>query len=266
MDYDDAYANAAYIDGATDYPDKWADAAQDYRIHEAAAGRAQLNVPYGEKPRQQYDLFMANGPAQGVVIFVHGGYWRMFDNKSWSHLAAGPFAHDWAVAMPSYTLTPEASIPEITREIAMAVEAVAKVTRGPISLVGHSAGGHLVARMLCGDVDLSEGVVRRLHRVMPISPLSDMRPLIHTKMNDDFKMDMKTATAESPLLAGVVCNVRTHVWVGANERPVFLDQAQWLADSWENASLTVAPDKHHFSVIDDLQDPASEMVSILVSE
>ena len=264
MDYDDAYANAAYIDGAKDYPDKWAEAAQDYRIHEVAAGRAQLNVAYGTRERQQYDLFLANGPAKGVVIFVHGGYWRMFDNKSWSHLAAGPFAHDWAVAMPSYTLSPEASIPEITHEIAMAVTAVAKVTRGPISLVGHSAGGHLVARMLCDDVELPDDVIARLHCVMPISPLSDMRPLMQTKMNDDFKMDMDVATAESPLLATTVRDAPTRVWVGAQERPVFLDQARWLADGWANATLTVAPNKHHFDVIDDLAQGESDLVSALI--
>ncbi len=264
MDYDDAYANAAYIEGASAYPDKWAKAAKDYRIHETAAGRAQLNVPYGDKPRQQYDLFMANGPAKGVVVFIHGGYWRMFDNKSWSHLAAGPFAHDWAVAIPSYTLAPEAGIPEITAEIAMAIEAISKVTRGPISLAGHSAGGHLVARMLCEDVEISQDVAARLHRVVPISPLSDMRPLIHTEMNDDFKMDLATATAESPVLAKAVRDVPTHIWVGENERPVFLDQARWLRDAWGNAVMTIASGKHHFDIVDELASDGSDLVAALL--
>ncbi len=264
MDFDDAYSNSAYIDDADEYPDRWDDAAHDFRSLENAFGRAQLNLRYGEGEREVFDLFYpASGKPEGLVVFVHGGYWMAFDNKSWSHLAAGAVARGWAVAMPSYTLAPEAQIAGITRQIARAIEAAAKCIQGPIVLAGHSAGGHLVARMRCSDVALE--VADRVQRIMPVSPFSDLRPLLQTKMNETLRLDMAEAKAESPLLCKDLRNIPTHVWVGANERPAFLDQARWLAEGWPDTHLTTAPNRHHFDVIDDLVKPESELVKALLA-
>lgn len=263
MNFDDAYANGAYIEGAQTYPPKWEEAAYEWRSVENAVGRARLNLSYGESERERFDLFYPDsGKPKGLMVFVHGGYWLAFDNKSWSHLAAGATARGWAVAMPSYTLAPDARISQITTQIARAIEAAAKAISGPIVLTGHSAGGHLVARMRCSDVAL--GVADRLQNIVPISPLSDLRPLMQTKMNDDLRLDMEEATTESPLLAKSLRDVPTHVWVGADERPAFLDQARWLADGWDNTSLTIATDRHHFDVIDDLADKDSALISALL--
>ena len=48
------------------------------------------------------------------VVFVHGGYWMKFDRSYWSHFSEGLTARGWAVAMPSYTLAPEARIGSMT--------------------------------------------------------------------------------------------------------------------------------------------------------
>jgi hypothetical protein len=53
------------------------------------------------------------------------------------------------------------------------------------------------------------------------------------------------------------------VWVGAEERPVFLDQARWLASAW-NAGHEIAKGRHHFDVIEALCDEKSRMVSQLL--
>jgi len=265
MDYDDAYANRAYIPDADSYLTKWEEAAHEWRSVENAVGRAQLNVPYGNGEREVFDIFYpASGKPKGLLVFVHGGYWMAFDNKSWSHLAAGATARGWAVLMPSYTLAPEARISEITQQIVRAIEVAAKTIAGPIVLTGHSAGGHLVARMLCADAGLGADVVKRLQKVVPISPVSDLRPLLHTKMNDVLQLDAKEAAAESPLLAKTIHPVPIHVWVGGAERPVFLDQARWLAKAWDNTGLTIVPARHHFDVIDELADEGSALIQTLL--
>lgn len=266
MDYDAAYNNSDHIPDADSYLDKWDDAAHEWRSIESAVGRARLNVPYGEGEREVFDLFYpASGRPKGLLVFVHGGYWMAFDNKSWSHLAEGASMQGWAVAMPSYTLAPDARIGEITQAIARAITVAAQSVQGPIVLAGHSAGGHLVARMLCADVDLPAEILARLQKVVPISPVSDLRPLTHTKMNQTLKIDALEAEIESPLLAKSVHPVPTHIWVGGDERPVFLDQANWLSQAWDNASITIAPDRHHFDVIDDLTDPDSALIKTLLT-
>jgi arylformamidase len=259
IDLNDAYANAAYIEGASDYPPRWA-AASD-TLHRDLGDRAELGVTYGPSERQAYDFFQPDTPAKGTLIFVHGGYWRMLDRSSWSYLAKGALARGWAVAMPSYDLCPQVRIAGITQQIAQAVQAIAARTSGPISLVGHSAGGHLVARMLAPGM-LPKAVVDRLHHVIPISPVSDLEPLCETDMNDDFQMDVGMAAAESPLLQPAP-KTRVTVWVGGDERPVFLDQAMWLADAWQ-CDQVVTKDEHHFNVIDALSDPDSEMLNRLI--
>lgn len=261
MELDDAYANGAHIPGSDAFPPRWQAEAAAFR--DGLGRRAELGLRYGDSARQAFDLFHPEGPARGTVIFVHGGYWRETDRSLWSHLAAGPLARGWAVAMPSYDLCPTVPIAAITRQIATALQAIAGRTQGPIALTGHSAGGHLAARML--DPALTPpGVAGRLGAVVPISPLSDLRPLLRTSMNADFGMDEAAARAESPVLMTDRHPARVTVWVGADERPVFLDQARWLAEAWR-AELTIAPDRHHFDVIDPLTDPESDLVRRLTA-
>jgi acetyl esterase/lipase len=259
MELDDAYANAASIGNADAFPPRWQAAAQALR--DRLGGTARLGVAYGKDEREKFDLFLPDGAPKGTVIFIHGGYWKAFDRTDWSHLAAGPLARGWAVAMPSYDLCPNVRISQITRQIAAAVQAIAAQTDGPIALTGHSAGGHLAARMLAPALTSPE-VAARILTVVPISPLSDLRPLLRTSMNDDLGMDAAEAAAESPVLMTDRIPARVTVWVGADERPAFLDQARWLAEAW-GVDCMVAPEKHHFDVIDALENPESELVRIL---
>lgn len=260
MDWEDAYANATHIPGGADYPARWASAAAEHRALEQAVGRAMLNLSYGPAERERFDLFYPAGRPEGLVVFVHGGYWLRFDKSTWSHLAAGPTARGWAVAMPSYTLAPGARIADITAQVARAVAAAAGRVAGPLVITGHSAGGHLAARMLCADVGLPEA--DRVVRGLLISPLSDLRPLMKTKMNADLGIDAAEARAESPIFHPAP-EAEVHLWVGGDERPAFLDQARWLAEAW-GASLTVEPARHHFDVIEGLADPESAMIRALL--
>lgn len=264
MSNDKAYANAAFIPGAADYPPKWQTSAGAFRDSLQDQGRARLDQPYGDRERQRYDLFLPRGDMLGVVIFVHGGYWRAFDRTSWSHLAAGALAHGQAVAMPSYTLAPAARIADMTQEIGRAIRAIASVTTGPIRLTGHSAGGHLVARMLCRDVELGAAEAR-IANCVPISPLGDLRPLIDTEMNADLALDTAAATAESPALMTDIRPVPVQVWVGGAERPAFMEQARGLARAWPGTQLHVEPDQHHFNVIEPLEQPDSPLTRAVLA-
>lgn len=259
MNLDDAYANAAHIPDADRYPEMWQAKAKAFRAQSLSEG----GVAYGPGARQVLDFFLPEGAPKGLVVFVHGGYWLRFDNSFWSHLAAGALEKGWAVAMPSYDLCPSVSIPDITAQIASAVEVAAGRVAGPICLAGHSAGGHLVARMAMAGV-LPEAVASRLHHVMPISPVADLRPLMQTSMNAVLKITDAVAAAESPVL-GRPLDIPVTVWVGGDERPAFLDQARWLADAWD-AEHVVAEGKHHFDVIAPLAEPESEMVACLLAE
>jgi acetyl esterase/lipase len=252
MDFDDAYANAAYIPGADAYPDKWSQAAAAFRD----TTLCEIDLPYGETARQKLDLFHPNRLAKGLVVFVHGGYWLRFDKSFWSHLAAGPLAHGWAVAMPSYDLCPDVRITDIGQQVNQAITMAASRVAGPIRLIGHSAGGHLVARMMA--MPDPSGWQQRVAKIVPVSPVADLAPLMQTAMNKDLKLTAEEAHRESPVHLPAPTPPVT-VWVGAQERPVFLAQAHALADAW-TCKEVVIPDLHHFNVIEDLGDPDSALV------
>lgn len=225
--------------------------------------RAELGLAYGVGERHWFDLFLPEGDPRGLVLFIHGGYWLAFGPRDFSHLAAGPVAAGWAVAMPAYTLAPAASLPEMTAEIRGALGAAAERIAGPIVVTGHSAGGHLSARMATADIGLPGEVVERIARVVPISPLSDLRPLMETAMNRDLRIDAAMARAESPALLQPRPGVPVHVWVGGIERPRFLDQARRLGNAW-SCPVTVEPDRHHFNVIEGLEVVDSPLMTALL--
>ena len=258
---DDEYANATYIPGADKFVARWERNAADFRKLLSQRGQAELDTAYGDTDRQCFDLFAPKGSHKGVMIFVHGGFWLNFDKSYWSHLAQGAVEKGWYAALPSYDLCPTVRIHQITSQIAQAVKVISTRISGPLALVGHSAGGHLVARMAVGEL-LPKALHARIAKAMPISPLADLRPLRQTKMNQYFCLSDSDAMAESPaLMHRPSCNV--HVWVGAEERAAFIDQARWLSDAW-GAKLTLAPEKHHFDVIEALSDPTSDMVAQLL--
>lgn len=262
MELDEAYANMQFIENGAEYPQRWAQAAAAFREGMMQSGQVELDLPYGEGARHRFDLYKPEGTPKGLLVFVHGGYWLFFDKSSWSHCAQGALEAGWAVAMPSYDLCPDVSIAEITHQIARMIPVAAEMIDGPIHLAGHSAGGHLVARMAVPGL-LPDPVAARIKRVMPISPVSDLRPLLKTSMNEKFKMDEADARAESPVLQQPLSHIDVTVWVGAEERPAFLEQATALAEAW-GCECVIDAGRHHFDVIDPLADRDGRMLARLL--
>ena len=265
-DWDDAYANRDHIPDADGFLERWPVAAAAFR--EGMGVRAELDIRYGAAERCLMDLFLPEGAPVGLVVFVHGGYWRAFDKSYWSHLAAGPVARGWVVAMPQYTLAPQIGIAGITAEVSEAVSEAAGRVAGPIRLAGHSAGGHLVTRQVCAGTRLAPEVVSRIAHVVSISGVHDLRPLLRTAMNADFRLDGASAAAESPALLMPVEGMRVTAWVGGNERPEFVRQTTLLANIWTGLGADMAQviedGRHHFDVIDSLGDADGALTECLL--
>ena len=263
MATDAEYDNSASVPEIDRISAGWQQDAARYR--EKLGDRARLAIPYGATPREKADLFLPQGTPRGLTIFVHGGYWRARHRHDWSHFAAGAVARGDAVAMPSYTLAPDARVSRITLQIALAVARMAEeVPDGPIRLVGHSAGGHLVARMRAADVMLPDAVSERIARILPISPVSDLRPLLDLTLNEDLRLTPEEAVSESPALQPPARRIPATIWVGGAELPAFLDQARWLSDAW-SAPLVTDEGRHHFDVIDGLLSPDTPIMEALFS-
>jgi acetyl esterase/lipase len=269
-DWNDAYANAPYIENAADYPPRWASLAAVFREEMESSGRARTGIAYGMAERQQLDLFLPGAVPFGLAVFIHGGYWHKFDRSIWSHLARGPLERGWAVAMPSYTLGPQASVAMITQEIGKAVECAASLVEGPVRLSGHSAGGHLATRMACTNSPLPDAVRQRIGHIVSISGVHDLRPLEKTDMAKTIFRNPGEAAAESPALLQPVEGTSVTCIVGSREKPEFLRQNALLANIWTGLGARTRPvvleGDHHFSVIEGLADAASPLTDALVGQ
>ncbi len=255
IDWEDAFLNTVYIPDGPSYPARWQARAAAFRDRT----RGRLDLPYGDHPRERFDLFLPEGAPQGLAVIIHGGFWLAFDKSVWSDLAEGALARGWAVAFPGYTLAPEARVADIARQVGRAVAAAAGLVAGPIRLVGHSAGGQMATRLICADTPLPVAVTDRIAHVVTLSGLHDLRPLQFHSMNQGLRLDPAEAQAESPALRDPLPGIPVTAWVGGAERPEFLRQSALLAEAWgrkgQQIALIAEPGRHHFDVLDGLKDP-----------
>lgn len=269
-DWDSAYTNGAYIVDGDRWPDAWVEPARSFRDNLATAGGARLDLVYGPAERNRFDLFLPEGHPKGLVVFVHGGYWLQLDKSYWSHLAAGPIAAGYAVAIPSYTLCPAIHIGGIGREVAAAITTAAGIVDGPVILTGHSAGGQLVARMMTTTSPLDETILKRIRHVLAISGLHDLRPIMKRSMNAQLRIDMAEAQSESPALLEPLSDIRLTCWVGGAERAEFVRQNALLANIWTGlgaaTEVVIEPDRNHYTVLDGLTDVSHPLTRALLAD
>ncbi|MFS8110295.1 alpha/beta hydrolase [Rhizobium jaguaris] len=269
-DWESAYTSDAYVVGGDRWPAAWVEPAQAFRDDLAKAGHAELDLAYGPGARNRFDLFLPVEKPRGLVVFIHGGYWLELDKSYWSHLAAGPVANGYAVAIPSYTLCPDIRLAGIAKEVAVAIDKVADMVDGPVMLVGHSAGGQLAARMVTRTSPLAAPVRARIRHVVSISGVHDLRPIMKRAMNEHLRIDAAEAAAESPALLEPVENIRLTCWVGGAERAEFIRQTALLANIWTGlgaaTNAVVEPDQNHFTVLDGLTDATHPLTRTLLSK
>ncbi len=265
QDWDDAFANMAHVPGSEKLPQLWTDSAAAYR---ASGVTVETDIAYGDHPREKFDLIWPDATPKGLVVFIHGGFWMRLDKSFWTDFAEGARAHGWAVCMPSYTLAPDARISHMTGQMGRAISAAAARIDGPIRITGHSAGGHLASRMICEDSPLDEKTLERVAAVLSISGLHDLRPLMHTAMNDTLHLDEDEARLESAVLHRPARAIPYTCWVGGGERPEFIRQSELMAQMWAGLDVptrcVVEGDHNHFTVLEALREKDSEITMQLL--
>lgn len=269
VDPDDAYENRLHIPDADRHLASWPVDAAAFREGHVDGG-ARLDLAYGTSSRARYDLFLPDGgieATRGVAAFVHGGYWVALSKNDFSHMAMGLLRRGWAVAVIGYTLAPQARIADITREITTAVSQLAEIGTGPLRLAGHSAGGHLVTRMMCADVTLGGAALDRIDRIVSISGLHDLRPLQPLARNELWQLDDDEVGRESPILRHPRPGIDLVCVAGAEERPEFIRQNVILPLVWQGLGVTgysqLLPGHNHFTIIETMTDPNSPLCGLI---
>jgi arylformamidase len=260
---DRMYNNRERVPGHQAYFDRWRSASGQARRDNECV----LDIAYGDTPGQTLDVFPAPRALAQTLVFIHGGWWRSLDKSDHSFL--GPVFQEAGacVVIPNYDLCPAVTIPEITLQMVRALAWTwmhAPDYGGDprrITVVGHSAGGHLATMMLACDwrawnPELPGDVVTK---ALSISGLHDLEPIRHTPfLKESLRLTREDALRASPARLPAPSGATLYAVAGGDESPEFLRQNQLIREKWGPGCVEVAealPGLDHFSIVDALALP-----------
>jgi acetyl esterase/lipase len=103
---------------------------------------------YGTDPHQYAELYRPSGSSRGVVVVIHGGFWKAaYDASLGRPLALDLARRGWTAWNLEYRRVGNGGgRPETFDDVAAGIDRLADVPdlgRSTVVAVGHSAGGHL---------------------------------------------------------------------------------------------------------------------------
>lgn len=99
---------------------------------------------------------------------------------------------------------------------------------------------------------------------VPILPISDLEPIVHTSINCELRLDCETALSQNPLYHHPLCTDSPQLVVfGELETPDFHRQADIYAKRYRTPMRRLdhytVPNVDHFDIITELGDARSEL-------
>jgi len=257
---DAAYDNTGAVAESQTYRAQWWERSAAIR----AEPTARLDLRYGARPRAMIDYFPAKSGAP-LFVFIHGGYWQRNEKERFSFVVPGPRAHGINVALPGYTLGPDAALSEIVAEIRQSLSYLADQAgalgfdSARIFVGGWSAGGHLTAAV--ADHPAVRGG-------LPISGIFDLEPIALGVLNDKLSLTAEEIQKLSPLRNLPTRQVPLKIVVGGAELPELRRQSeeyyQALRGRGLPATLTQLPGQNHFSIMEELAQPDGALTRLLL--
>jgi acetyl esterase/lipase len=228
-----------------------------------------LVLRYADHGDGVIDVHLPGGRRPGpLLVLLHGGFWRAeWDRRHTRPMAQALAEHGFVVATPEYRRTGAGGgYPTTTDDVRTAARSLPGLlgelglsdpARGPATLVGHSAGGHLALWLAAQDDRPS---LRRVVALAPVGDLADayrrdldggaVRALMGGGPDDVDYTPADPSTLLARRAAGDVPVVVVH---GDRDRQVPLAHSDWTRRV-PGLTRVVLPGADHFAVVD----PASE--------
>ena len=246
-----AYNNVAAVgaDYAKQKAQEWAAASKDFRQKRSQ----HLDIPYGPKERNKWDLYPASNRDAPCMIHIHGGYWQRGSREQFACLAEGAVARGWSAALPGYTLAPEASLTQIIMELRTALDWFSQKSAdygiaGKVYLTGWSAGGHMTG-LLSSHPKVTAAVA-----ISGIYDLAGLRDSPH--VNDALKFTEVEVQTLSPMRLPPA-DKPVAITYGTSELPFMIassrDYHAYRSGQHLPGDLIPVPHGNHMTMLDELR-------------
>lgn len=267
---DRMYNNRALVPEHGEYFSRWADASAQVRAGQPCT----LDISFGPSAAETLDVFPAPKAASGgapVLVFIHGGYWRSLDKSEHSFLAPVFTAAGACVVMPNYGLCPAVTIPGIALQMVHALawtyRNIARFGGDPkrITVIGHSAGGHLAAMLLTclwkkHAADLPADLVKN---ALSVSGLYELESVMHTPfLKDALRLTPQQVAQASPAWFPAPRHGVLYTVTGADESAEFLRHNALIEQAWGARAVPVREallGLNHFSIVEALVQPGHRL-------
>ncbi len=237
-----------------------------------------FDVRFGPTRDEHLDIYRADGDSgRPVLVFIHGGYWRLLSSKDFALVATGPLAHGVDVVVTNYSLAPKVTVDEITRQSRAAIAWVHRHAASwggdpkRIYVCGHSAGGQQVAMLLRtdweGDYDLPADVIKG---GVALSGVFDLRPLPYSFVAPALQLTRRTIELQSPMLLPVRVGAVPQIvaWGGAETSEFVRQSREYLARcqaAGADARGLELPGDDHFDAVIELNRADSPLTGAVVA-
>lgn len=234
------------------------------------------DLVYDQRSGEKLDVYGTGETPRPVVVFIHGGYWRMLSRHDSAFMAPTLARHGIATAAIDYSLAPAANMSEIVRQVRASVAYLwhnaetLGLDRSRIYLCGSSAGGHLVGTVLSPGWQAEHGLPEQpIAGAMPISGLFDLGPIAHVKPQEWLALTEADILAFSPLRNLPEQGCPMIVALAENEAAGFHHQSEAFRNAWNEcvgpSDYLVVPDRQHFDLILDFCDERSALTRTLMT-
>lgn len=258
-----AYNNVEHVGPAfaRDKTESWRQKSLGTRARDSG----HLDLPYADAARTKWDLYPSENPNAPCLVHVHGGYWQRGSKEIFACLTEGVRAHGWSAALPGYSLAPDASLSQIVSELRLALDWFAENARhhgvgGAVILTGWSAGGHLTALLL------DHPAVKTGFCISGVFDLGHLRESPH--VNDKLRLTETEVEELSPMRLPMADKPLT-ISHGSSELPAMIQTSREFHQrrmmAHRDGELVAVPGKNHFTILDELLNPRSGLVSSILA-
>lgn len=227
-----------------------------------------LDISYSNTKGQKLDIFPSKNKNSPVFVFIHGGYFKALDKRSYNYMAKPFVKNNITSVMINYDLAPKVKVSQISQQIIKAFEwiynNIENYNGNPRKIVicGHSVGAFLCAKIL--EYNYSKEIKDSILAAVLLSGLYNLRKIKESYLNEDLNLTNEEVEKLSPMFNKTNNFPYTLVAVGDDETNEFIKQSKDYLSKLKKSNIKsdfmLLENKNHYTVSRMLSNTESELM------